>query len=48
MDENNATELDMGDDKGGDDEMEAICNNAVYAKESESGHHLSGLYYLVS
>ncbi len=27
--------------------VEAICDNAVYAKESDSGHHLPGLYYLV-
>ncbi len=29
-------------------EVEAICDGAVYAKESDSGHHLPGLYYLVS
>ena len=47
MDENNAAELDAGDDKGGKYKVEAICNSAVYAKESESGHFL-GLYYLIS
>ncbi len=29
-------------------EVEAICDSAVYAKELDSGHHLPGLYYLVS
>ncbi len=29
-------------------EVEAICDSAVYAKKSDSGHHLPGLYYLVS
>ncbi len=29
-------------------EVEAICDSAVYPKESDSGHHLPGLYYLVS
>ena len=46
MDEN-ATELDAGDDESGEYEVEAIRDNAVYARESESGH-LLGLYYLVS
>ncbi len=35
----------------GDDEeyeVKAIRDNAIYAKELDSGHHLSGLYYLVS
>ena len=43
----NTTKLDAGDNKGSEYKMEAICNNAVYAKESKSGH-LLGLYYLVS
>ncbi len=34
------------DGKGEEYEVEAICNNAVYAKESEG--HLPGFYYLVS
>ncbi len=29
-------------------EIEVICNNAVYVKESDRGYHLPGLYYLVS
>ncbi len=28
-------------------EFEAIRDNKIYAKESDSGHHLPGLYYLV-
>ncbi len=28
--------------------VEAICDNAVYAKELDYSHHLSGFYYLVS
>ncbi len=28
--------------------VEAIRDSAVYAKESDSGHYLPGLYYLVS
>ncbi len=27
-------------------EVEEICNSTVYTKESDSGHHLPGLYYL--
>ena len=45
VDENNATELDAGNDSG-KYEVEAIRDNAVYARESESGH-LLGLYYRV-
>ena len=45
MDENDATELDAGNDSG-EYEVEAICDSAVYARKSESGH-LPGLYYLV-
>ncbi len=40
-----AIELNEGDSK--EYEFEAICDNEVYAKESDSGH-LPGLYYLVS
>ncbi len=29
-------------------EVEAIRDSAVYAKKWDSGHHLPGLYYLVS
>ena len=43
----NATELDAGDNDSGEYEVEAIRDSAVYARESESGH-LLGLYYLVS
>ena len=43
--EENVEELDAGDDSG-EYEVEAIRDNAVYARESESGH-LPGLYYLV-
>ncbi len=28
--------------------VEAICDSVIYAKELDSGHHLPGLYYLVS
>ena len=40
-------EFDAGGNESGDYEVEAIRDNAVYARESESGHVL-GLYYLVS
>ena len=40
------TELDAGDDEGGEYKVEAICDSAVYARESAG--HLPGLYYLVS
>ena len=46
MDEN-ATELDAGDDDSGEYEVEAIRDSEVYVRKSESGH-LPGLYYLVS
>ena len=46
MDENNATELDADDNESGKYKVGAICNSAVYAKESESGH-LPRLYHLV-
>ena len=42
----NVEELDVGDDSG-EYEVEAIWDNAVYARELESGH-LLGFYYLVS
>ncbi len=35
-----------GDGEGEEDEVEAIRDSAVYARESDSGH-LPGLYYLV-
>ena len=41
----NATELDASNNKGGKYKVEAICNSAIYAKKSELGHQL-GLYYL--
>ena len=41
-------DFDAGDDENGEYEVEAIWDSAVYARESESGHHLPGLYYLVS
>ena len=40
------TELDANNDSG-EYKIKAICDSAVYAKESESGH-LLGLYYLMS
>ena len=48
VDENDAAELDAGDNEGGEYKVEAIRDSAVYARESESGHNLPGLYYLVS
>ena len=42
----NATELDAGNDKSGEYEVEVIRDSAVYARESAG--HLPGLYYLVS
>ena len=45
VDENNITELNAGKDSG-KYKVKAICNSAVYAKESVG--HLPGLYYLVS
>ena len=45
MDED-VTELDAGDNKGGEYKLEAIRDNMVYTKESAG--HLPGLYYLVS
>ena len=46
MDEN-ATELDVGNNDSGEYKVEAIWDSAVYARESESGQ-LPGLYYQVS
>ena len=43
----NVTELDAGDDEGGEYKVEAIRDSSVYARKSESGH-LPGLYYLIS
>ena len=43
----NATELDAGDNDSGEYKVEVIWDGAVYVRESESGY-LSGLYYLVS
>ena len=43
----NKTDLDAGNDKDGEYEVETICDIAVYARESESGY-LPRLYYLVS
>ena len=43
----NAIELDVGNNNSGEYKVEAIWDSAVYAKKSESGH-LPGLYYLVS
>ena len=45
MDED-ATKLDAGDNDSNKYKMKAICNSAVYTRESESSH-LPGLYYLV-
>ncbi len=36
------------DGDGEEYEVEAIRDNMVYTKELDSGHHLPGLYYLVS
>lgn len=36
-----------GNNKGKEYKVETICNSAVYAKESDSGH-IPGPYYLVS
>ena len=44
--DNNAAELDAGDDSG-EYEVEAIWDSAVYARESKLGN-LPGLYYLMS
>ena len=41
-----AMELDTGDNKGGEYKMEAICNITVYMKKLVG--YLPGLYYLVS
>ena len=46
IDVNNVAELDTGDNSG-KYKIEAIWDNTIYVKESESGH-LPGLYYLVS
>ncbi len=41
-----AIKLDEGNSE--EYEVEAICDSAIYAKESDSENHLLGLYYLVS
>ena len=46
VDENDATELDAGNNSG-EYKKEAIWDSAVYAKKLKLGH-LPGLYYLVS
>ena len=46
MDDKNAEKLDAGN-KSWEYKLEAIWDNTVYTKKSESGH-LPGLYYLVS
>ena len=40
-------EFDAGDNESGEYKVEAIRDNVVYMRESESGH-LPDLYYLVS
>ena len=46
--DNKTLQLDFEDEGEGEEyEVKAICNSAVYAKESESGQ-LLGLYYLIS
>lgn len=45
VDKNNIAKLDIGNDKNGEYKVEAICNNAVYAKKSTS--YLPRLYYLI-
>ena len=47
VDENDAAELDAGDNESGEYKVEAIHDSVVYTRESKSGH-LLGLYYLVS
>ena len=46
VDKNDATKLDAGDNKNGKYKIEAICDNAVYVRES--AYYLPRLYYLVS
>ena len=43
----NATELDIGDDNGGEYNVEAIWDSAIYARKSELDY-LPGFFYLVS
>ena len=47
VDDKKAEELDAGNKRASEYELEAIWDSAVYARESKSGH-LPGLYYLVS
>ncbi len=43
------SKLEFESDGNGEEyKVKAIRNSAVYAKELDSGHHLPGLYYLVS
>ena len=44
--DDNATELDAGNDEGGEYKVKAIRDSTVYARESAG--YLPGLYYLVS
>ena len=46
VDENNATKLDAGNKNSGKYKIEAICNSAVYTRESELVQ-LLGLYYVI-
>ena len=46
INKNNATELDAGNNEGGNYEAETIWDSAVYTKKSKSGY-LPGLYYLI-
>lgn len=43
---NNITELNAGDNKGGEYKVKAIYDSAIYVNESAG--HFPGLYYLVS
>ena len=47
VNDKNAVELNAGNNKSREYEVEAIWNSAIYQRESESSH-LSGFYYLVS
>ena len=41
----NATELNTGNDESGEYKVKAVCDSTVYAKESKD--HLLRLYYLI-
>ena len=47
LDNENTAELDADNNESGKYKIEAIWDNAVYVRESKSGH-LPGFYYLVS